>query len=223
MRSHPGVTATFCEALAEVGVNIDLISTSEIRISVLVDDTELDKAVARAARGVRSRRRRRGRRVRGNGTVDAMACNRGRRRHRPGRPGDAHAARGARLPGDEVRFFASARSAGQEAAVPRPGDRGRGRRDRRPDRAWTSRCSPPARPCRGCRRRGSPRPASTVDRQLVGVAQGPRRAAGGVSEVNFGRRRGEPARRASSPTRTAPPWPRCRCSRCCTTRPAWSG
>ena len=45
MRSHPGVTATFCEALARRGVNIDLISTSEIRISVLVKDTELDKAV----------------------------------------------------------------------------------------------------------------------------------------------------------------------------------
>ena len=45
MSSHPGVTATFCEALAEVGVNIDLISTSEIRISVLVKDTELDDAV----------------------------------------------------------------------------------------------------------------------------------------------------------------------------------
>src|SRR6201998_2361966 len=46
MRTHPGVTAKFCEALAEVGVNIDLISTSEIRISVLIKDTELDKAVA---------------------------------------------------------------------------------------------------------------------------------------------------------------------------------
>ncbi|MFD9666124.1 aspartate kinase [Rhodococcus sp. NPDC059968] len=45
MKSHPGVTATFCEALAKAGVNIDLISTSEIRISVLVKDTELDKAV----------------------------------------------------------------------------------------------------------------------------------------------------------------------------------
>jgi aspartate kinase len=45
MRSHPGVTATFCEALAGVGVNIELISTSEIRISVLCRDTELDKAV----------------------------------------------------------------------------------------------------------------------------------------------------------------------------------
>ncbi|MCQ4121736.1 aspartate kinase [Rhodococcus tibetensis] len=45
MKSHPGVTATFCEALATAGINIDLISTSEIRISVLVKDTDLDKAV----------------------------------------------------------------------------------------------------------------------------------------------------------------------------------
>ncbi|MFD3813173.1 aspartate kinase [Rhodococcus sp. NPDC058639] len=45
MRSHPGVTAKFCEALADAGINIDLISTSEIRISVLVNDTELDEAV----------------------------------------------------------------------------------------------------------------------------------------------------------------------------------
>ena len=45
MRSHPGVTATFCEALATAGVNIDIISTSEIRISVLVRDVELDSAV----------------------------------------------------------------------------------------------------------------------------------------------------------------------------------
>jgi aspartate kinase len=45
MRSHPGVTATFCEALAGAGVNIDIISTSEIRISVLVRDVELDTAV----------------------------------------------------------------------------------------------------------------------------------------------------------------------------------
>ncbi len=45
MRSHPGVTATFCEALAAAGVNIDIITTSEIRISVLVRDVELDTAV----------------------------------------------------------------------------------------------------------------------------------------------------------------------------------
>ncbi|MET3807310.1 aspartate kinase [Nakamurella sp. UYEF19] len=45
MRSHPGVTATFCEALAKADVNIDIISTSEIRISVLVRDVDLDAAV----------------------------------------------------------------------------------------------------------------------------------------------------------------------------------
>jgi aspartate kinase len=45
MRSHPGVTATFCEALATVGVNIEIINTSEIRISVLIRDTQLDDAV----------------------------------------------------------------------------------------------------------------------------------------------------------------------------------
>jgi aspartate kinase len=45
MRSHPGVTAKFCEALAHVGVNIEIINTSEIRISVLIRDTELDSAV----------------------------------------------------------------------------------------------------------------------------------------------------------------------------------
>ena len=45
MRSHPGVTATFCEALSKAGINIDIINTSEIRISVLIRDTELDEAV----------------------------------------------------------------------------------------------------------------------------------------------------------------------------------
>jgi len=45
MRSHPGVTATFCEALAQAGVNIEIINTSEIRISVLIRDAQLDDAV----------------------------------------------------------------------------------------------------------------------------------------------------------------------------------
>ena len=45
MRSHPGVTAGFCEALAKAGVNIEIINTSEIRISVLIRDSELDDAV----------------------------------------------------------------------------------------------------------------------------------------------------------------------------------
>jgi aspartate kinase len=45
MRSHPGVSARFFGALADAGVNVELISTSEIRISVLVRDTDLDTAV----------------------------------------------------------------------------------------------------------------------------------------------------------------------------------
>jgi aspartate kinase len=45
MRSHPGVSATFFSALAEAGVNVEMISTSEIRISVVCRDTDLDVAV----------------------------------------------------------------------------------------------------------------------------------------------------------------------------------
>jgi aspartate kinase len=45
MRSHPGVTAVFCEALAKAGVNIEIINTSEIRISVLIRDLQVDEAV----------------------------------------------------------------------------------------------------------------------------------------------------------------------------------
>jgi aspartate kinase len=42
MRSHPGVSATFFEALADAGINVEMISTSEIRISVVtrVDDAQ---------------------------------------------------------------------------------------------------------------------------------------------------------------------------------------
>jgi len=45
MRSHPGITATFFAALASAGVNIEMISTSEIRISVIVDEAQVDAAV----------------------------------------------------------------------------------------------------------------------------------------------------------------------------------
>ncbi|AJE66314.1 aspartate kinase [Corynebacterium glutamicum] len=47
MKSHPDVTAEFMEALRDVNVNIELISTSEIRISVLIREDDLD-AAARA-------------------------------------------------------------------------------------------------------------------------------------------------------------------------------
>jgi len=43
MRSHPGVSATFFRTLAEAGVNVEMISTSEIRISVV---TRKDSAAA---------------------------------------------------------------------------------------------------------------------------------------------------------------------------------
>ncbi len=46
MRSHPGVSAKFFSSLAEAGVNIGMISTSEIRISVVVDEDDVDAAVA---------------------------------------------------------------------------------------------------------------------------------------------------------------------------------
>jgi aspartate kinase len=35
MRSHPGVSATFFSALSDAGVNVEMISTSEIRISIV--------------------------------------------------------------------------------------------------------------------------------------------------------------------------------------------
>ena len=46
MRSHPGVSARFFAALAEAGVNIEMISTSEIRISVIMRQDEVPAAVA---------------------------------------------------------------------------------------------------------------------------------------------------------------------------------
>jgi aspartate kinase len=45
MRSNPGVSARFFGALAEAGVNVEIISTSEIRISVVCRDTDVDTAV----------------------------------------------------------------------------------------------------------------------------------------------------------------------------------
>ncbi|WP_067483641.1 aspartate kinase [Actinomadura hibisca] len=50
MRSHPGVTATFFATIADAGVNIEMISTSEIRISVVVAQDDVDTAVAAAHR-----------------------------------------------------------------------------------------------------------------------------------------------------------------------------
>jgi len=48
MRSHPGVTATFFAAMADAGVNIEMISTSEIRISIVCRQADVDRAVKAA-------------------------------------------------------------------------------------------------------------------------------------------------------------------------------
>ncbi|HEV3172263.1 MAG TPA: aspartate kinase [Actinocrinis sp.] len=45
MKSHPGVTALFFEALSEAGVNAEMISTSEIRISVVCRSDAVKSAV----------------------------------------------------------------------------------------------------------------------------------------------------------------------------------
>jgi len=54
MKTHSGVAATLFQALADAGINIDLISTSEIKISVVVDLDRADEAVrvAHAAFGL---------------------------------------------------------------------------------------------------------------------------------------------------------------------------
>ncbi len=46
MRTNPGVAARFFAALAEAGVNIEMISTSEIRVSVVVAEADVDAAVS---------------------------------------------------------------------------------------------------------------------------------------------------------------------------------
>ena len=48
MRSNPGVTATFFAAMSDAGVNIEMISTSEIRISIIVREADLDRATKAA-------------------------------------------------------------------------------------------------------------------------------------------------------------------------------
>ena len=46
METHPGVAAKMFEALYESGINIQMISTSEIKVSVLIDIKDSDKAVS---------------------------------------------------------------------------------------------------------------------------------------------------------------------------------
>jgi aspartate kinase len=45
MRSHPGVAAKMFKVLSEKGINIQMISTSEIKISCVVAKDQVDSAV----------------------------------------------------------------------------------------------------------------------------------------------------------------------------------
>ena len=44
MRSHSGVASRLFECLGKRGINIQLISTSEIKIAVIIDDKDLERA-----------------------------------------------------------------------------------------------------------------------------------------------------------------------------------
>ena len=46
METHPGTAANMFEALYEENINIQMIATSEIKISVLIDRSDADKAVS---------------------------------------------------------------------------------------------------------------------------------------------------------------------------------
>ena len=45
MESHPGAASDMFEALYSANINIHMIATSEIKISVLIDEEDADKAV----------------------------------------------------------------------------------------------------------------------------------------------------------------------------------
>ena len=77
MRTNAGVSAKLFTALSDAGINIEMISTSEIRISVVTRADELNEAVrvVHSAFGLDGERR--GRRLRGHRTL-------ARRRHRSG-------------------------------------------------------------------------------------------------------------------------------------------
>ena len=61
MKSHPGVAAKVFATLGDQGINIEMISTSPIKISCVVSADAVDRRRARAARGVRARARTRSR------------------------------------------------------------------------------------------------------------------------------------------------------------------
>ena len=72
MRSHPGVAAKVFSVLADEGINIEMISTSPIKISCVIARDRVESRGARAARRVRALRaghRGRGGAIRGAGSA----------------------------------------------------------------------------------------------------------------------------------------------------------
>jgi aspartate kinase len=45
MKSNPGVAATMFQTLADAGINIEMISTSAIRLSCVVDEPDIERSV----------------------------------------------------------------------------------------------------------------------------------------------------------------------------------
>ncbi len=233
MRSHPGVTAKFFTAIAEAGVNIGMISTSEIRISVVVDEVDVDSAVAATHTAFDL----------DADEVEAVVYGGSGRYPDVSSPAallpktrwdsvSASSAPPARWASPCARSSSSATSRPTRSASSPP--RGRPARccrtatARSPSRtpppptraASTSPCSRPVPPPPARRLRASPRPASRSSTT--------RRPSGWTPTCRWSSARStrapSPTRaRGSSPTPTARPWPRCRCSSRCTTRPDWCG
>jgi hypothetical protein len=76
MRSATGVSAGLFEALYDAGINIEMISTSEIRISVVTRADSVHGRRAGGALGVRPRRRRRRGRARRHGSLSDRRISR---------------------------------------------------------------------------------------------------------------------------------------------------
>ncbi len=75
MKSHPGVAADMFDALADAGINIEIISTSSIRISCVVRAADVERAVQVDPRPLPALGR--GRLPRGGGSAGAMRTSLG--------------------------------------------------------------------------------------------------------------------------------------------------
>ena len=153
MRSHPGVAAKVFETLGESQINIEMISTSPIKISCVIDADAGAGGGEGPARGVRARRRRgpRGGPDRQRAPPDRARHERQRLQSRGARRNGCGRARrssrcspSADFPAREVVPLASERSAGKRDQLQRLRARVSARSARRRSRASTSSSPRPA-------------------------------------------------------------------------------